>query len=168
MNTDIRKIKNPCASVYILVQEIERRSNMAEAVTQEQMNEALFMQLVMMFQGAAMQQIGKIVNPISGKAERDLDQAKMSIDILGMLQEKTKGNVSENERKFLDHVLFELRMNYVDEVNKAKKEKEEEKAEKPEEKDEEKKEKAEKPKEQGEGKKEEEESSSEKGEESKI
>ena len=141
---------------------------MAEEATQEQMNEALLMQLVMMFQGAAMQQMGKIVNPISGKAERDLDQAKMSIDILGMLQEKTKVNVNEYEEKFLDHALFELRMNYVEEVNKAKKEKEEEKAEKPEEKDEEKKEKAEKPKEQGEGEKEEEESSSEKGEESKI
>jgi len=131
---------------------------MAEEVTQKQMNEALFMQLVMMFQGAAMQQIGKIVNPISGKAERDLDQAKMSIDILGMLQEKTKGNVNEHEKKFLDHLLFELRMNYVDEVNKAAKEKEEEKEKK----------ETEKPKEQGEGKKEEEESSSEKGEESKI
>ncbi len=134
---------------------------MAEEATQEQMNEALLMQLVMMFQGAAMQQMGKIVNPISGKVERDLDQAKMSIDIVGMLQEKTKGNVNEHEKKFLDHVLFELRMNYVDELNKAAKEKkEEEKAEKPEEKGEgekeEKKEKEEKeekeaPSEKGEG-----------------
>lgn len=100
---------------------------MAEEVTQEQMNEVLFMQLVMMFQGAAMQHMGKIVNPMSGKTERDLDQAKMSIDILGMLQEKTKGSVNEHEKKFLDHVLFELRMNYVDEVNKAEKEEKEEK-----------------------------------------
>ena len=127
---------------------------MAEEITQEQMNEALFMQLVMMFQGAAMQQMGKIVNPISGKAERDLDRAKMSIDILGMLQEKTKGNVSEDERKFLDHLLFELRMNYVDEVNKAKKEKEEEKEKK----------ETEKPEEKGEGNKEEEEAPSGRGE----
>ena len=102
---------------------------MAKEPTQEQMNEALFMQVVMMFQGAAMQQMGKIVSPISGKVERDLDQAKMSIDILGMLQEKTKGNLNEHEKKFLDHILFELRINYVDEVNKAAKEKEKEEEE---------------------------------------
>ena len=127
---------------------------MAEEATQEQMNEALLMQLVMMFQGAAMQQMGKIVSPISGKVERDLDQAKMSIDIVGMLQEKTKGNVNEHEKKFLDHVLFELRMNYVEEVKKAEKEKEKEKAEKPEEKGEgekETKEEKEAPSEKGEG-----------------
>lgn len=127
---------------------------MAKEPTQEQMNEALFMQVVMMFQGAAMQQMGKIVSPISGKVERDLDQAKMSIDILGMLQEKTKGNLNEHEKKFLDHILFELRINYVDEVNKAAKEKEKE----------EEKEKTEKSEEQGEEKKEEEEAPSGKGE----
>ena len=105
---------------------------MAEAITPEQMNEMLFMQVIIMFQGAAMQQMGKLANPVSGKVEPDLDQAKMSIDILGMLREKTKGNVNENEEKFLDHVLYELRMNYVDEVEKAKKEKTEETTAEPE------------------------------------
>ncbi|MFH1008395.1 MAG: DUF1844 domain-containing protein [Candidatus Latescibacterota bacterium] len=110
---------------------------MAEKLTQEQMNEMLYMQVIMMFQGAAMQQMGKLANPASGKVEQDLDQAKLSIDILGMLQTKTKGNVSGNEEKFLDHVLYELRMNYVDEVKKAK-EKPEKKAEETEEENEEK------------------------------
>ena len=117
---------------------------MAEAITPEQMNEMLFMQVIMMFQGAAMQQMGKLANPASGKVEQDLDQAKMSIDILGMLKEKTKGNVNENEEKFLDHILYELRMNYVDEVNKAKQKEAEETAAKLEEQDEEKEEKEEK------------------------
>ena len=92
----------------------------------EKRGEYHFIQLVLMFQTAAVQQMGKIQNPITKKTERDLNQAKFSIDMLDMIQQKTKGNLSENEKKFLDHVLFELRMNYVDEVNKDKKEKKEE------------------------------------------
>jgi len=91
-------------------------------------NSQLFFSLVAMFQTAAMQQMGKLINPATGKVERDMEQARFSIDILGMLQEKTKGNLTDEERRFLDHVLFELRLNYVDEVEKDKK-KEKEKAE---------------------------------------
>lgn len=91
----------------------------------EKKGEYHFVQLVLMFQTAAMQQMGKIQNPFTKKVERDLNQAKFSIDMLEMIQQKTKGNLSENEKKFLDHVLFELRMNYVDEMNKDKKEKKE-------------------------------------------
>jgi hypothetical protein len=87
-------------------------------MTEEEMNEALFASLVMMFQGAAIQQMGKLINPMTGKVERDLEQAKLSIDILGMLEAKTKGNLTENEQRLLSHALFELRMNYLDEVNK--------------------------------------------------
>ena len=84
----------------------------------DQMNELLFMQVVMMFQGMAMQNLGKVMNPVTQKVERNLDQAKSAIDILGMLEAKTKGNLSDNENQLLEHTLFELRMNYVEEVNK--------------------------------------------------
>ncbi|MGB2697565.1 MAG: DUF1844 domain-containing protein [Candidatus Zixiibacteriota bacterium] len=87
----------------------------------------LFLQVVLMFQTAALQQMGKIMNPMTKKVEKDLNQAKFSIDILGMFQEKTQGNLSPEEKKFLDHVLFELRMNYLDEVKAEGKEKEEKK-----------------------------------------
>lgn len=91
----------------------------SESITQEQMNEFLFTQVVLMFQGAAWQHLGKVMNPATNKVERDLAQAKNTIDILGMLQAKTKGNLSDNEQKFLEHALYELRMNYVDEANKG-------------------------------------------------
>ncbi len=81
----------------------------------------LFMQLVFMFQTAAMQQMGKVINPLTKKIEKDLSQAKFSVDMLGMIEEKTKGNLSDEEKKILDHILFELRMNYVDEVEKEQK-----------------------------------------------
>jgi len=94
--------------------------------------EMFFLQLILMFQTAALQQMGKLMNPLTQKVEKDLEQAKFSIDILGMLEEKTTGNLSEEEKKFLDHVLYELRMNYLDESkegekgeNKEKKETEE-------------------------------------------
>ena len=92
----------------------------------EKIGEYHFIQWVLMFQAAAVQQMGKIQNPITKKVERDLNQAKFSIDMLEMIQQKTEGNLSQNEKTYLDHVLFELRMNYVDEVNKEKKEEKEE------------------------------------------
>ena len=58
---------------------------------------SLFFSLIMTFQAAAMQQMGKLKNPLSDKIERDLQQAQLSIDILDMLQEKTRGNLSEEE-----------------------------------------------------------------------
>jgi len=91
---------------------------MAE-VSAEQQSEFLFMQLVMMFQGMAMQNLGKVMNPVTNKVERHLDQAKNMIDLLGMLETKTKNNLNENEKRLLDHALYELRMNYIDEMKKA-------------------------------------------------
>ena len=89
-----------------------------EPLGQEQMNEMLFMQIVVMFHGAALQHMGKVMNPVTQKVERDMAQAKGAIDLLGMLQAKTAGNLSQAEQQMLEHTLFELQMNYVDEVNK--------------------------------------------------
>lgn len=78
-----------------------------------------FLQLVFMFQGAAYQHMGKTMNPATQKIERDLEQARHAIDLLTMLETKTKGNLSEDEEKLLEHTLFELRMNFVEEKNKG-------------------------------------------------
>jgi hypothetical protein len=82
-------------------------------------DETLFLQLVAMFQYAAMQQMGKFANPVSGQVERDLAQARMSIDMIEMLQNRTQTGRSDRESEFLDKVLFELRMNYVDESKRT-------------------------------------------------
>jgi len=83
-----------------------------------------FLQLIAMFQMAAMQQMGKLPNPATNEVECDLQQAKASIDVLETIKRKTEGNLIEAEAEFLDKILFELRMNYVDEANRATKEKE--------------------------------------------
>ncbi len=82
-------------------------------------DELLFLHLVSMFQFAAMQQMGKLPNPVTGKIERDLEQARMSIDMIEMLHAKTAGSRTSAESEFLDKVLFELRMNFVDEKKRG-------------------------------------------------
>jgi hypothetical protein len=78
----------------------------------------LFLQLVISLESAAWYQMGKIASPITGKIERDLEQAKVSIDLLVMLQEKTKGNLLAEERQMLENAVYTLQINYVDELNK--------------------------------------------------
>ena len=79
----------------------------------------LFQHILLMLQTLALQQLGKIVNPMTSKVERDLQQARITIDMLGMLQRKTAGNLEENEKRLLDTVVLELQMNYVDESGRA-------------------------------------------------
>lgn len=79
---------------------------------------ALFAQLVIMFQGACMQHLGKIKNPMTDAVERDLEQAQAMIDLLEMLQTKTKGNLTTEEDSFLRNIVRELKLNYVDESSK--------------------------------------------------
>jgi hypothetical protein len=81
---------------------------------------ALFMGLVLMFHAAAMQHMGKTKNPISDKIERSLDQAQFVIDTLDALVVKTKGNLSEEENRFLTNVVKELKLNFVEELAKDK------------------------------------------------
>jgi len=57
--------------------------------------------------------LGVIGNPLSGKTELNLPQAKYTIDILGMLEEKTRGNLLDEERRELDQLLYDLRLRYV-------------------------------------------------------
>ncbi len=79
----------------------------------------MFIQLVAIFQTAALQHMGKLKNPMTDKIDQDLQQAQIAIDMLEMLQVKMKGNLTNEEEKVLSTVLQDLRLNYVDEVMKA-------------------------------------------------
>lgn len=81
-------------------------------------NDQLFVQLLYVFHSSAMQSMGKVKNPFTDKIERDLPQAKQSIDMMEMIKAKTKGNLSEELNGIIDRFLTELRLNYVDESNK--------------------------------------------------
>ena len=86
-----------------------------------EMNKMLFMHVAMMFGAAAMQQMGKLVNPATGKSEADLPGAQTSIDVLTMLAEKTKGNLDKDEERFLRETLSSLQMNFVETAAAAEK-----------------------------------------------
>ncbi len=62
---------------------------------------------------SALVHLGDAPHPESGEAGGDLVLAKQTIDILGMLQEKTKGNLTEEEARFLESLLLDLRLRYV-------------------------------------------------------
>lgn len=81
-------------------------------------NEMLFIQLVMQNHQMAMMSLGKLENPVAGKIEKNIEFARLSIDTLEMIKEKTKGNLSEYEEKFLDETLREVKLAYVSETKK--------------------------------------------------
>ena len=58
--------------------------------------------------------LGEIVDPQAGGPQVDLPAAQQLIDIVGMLKDKTRGNLDQNEQALIDEILFELRMKYVE------------------------------------------------------
>ncbi len=70
----------------------------------------------------ALLHLGEIPNPMTHALERDLGAAKHVIDILGILQEKTRNNLEPGEASLLDSVLYDLRMRYVELVRGGMKE----------------------------------------------
>jgi len=77
-----------------------------------------FISLVMMLASAAWQQLGKVPNPVSGKMEKDIPHVQITIDLLVMIRDKTKGNLSGDEEKLINNTISDLQLNYADEVNK--------------------------------------------------
>ena len=64
----------------------------------------------------ALMHLGEMINPVTGKVEKDVAVAKQTIDIIGMLGEKSKGNLDETEEQLVQEVLYNLRMKYVEAV----------------------------------------------------
>ena len=89
---------------------------MAEIQTNTQSGEMTqrFIEFVMMQAQNAALFLGQIPNPQTGQGEVNLDVAKMFIDQLGMIQEKTRGNLSEEESTVLRNTLSNLQMAFVE------------------------------------------------------
>ena len=77
-------------------------------------NKVLFMHLVSMLAMSAIQQMGKLVDPATGKAATNLDAAQATIDMLDMLFAKTKNNLDTDEEKLMKDTIMSLKMNYVE------------------------------------------------------
>ena len=89
----------------------------SEQSSREEMHSALFAHMIMQQSNMAMLLLGKVPHPESGKMMQDLDAAKLFIDQLEMLQEKTRGNLSKEEANLLRQSLMSLHMAFVEAVN---------------------------------------------------
>lgn len=74
-----------------------------------------FSTFVLSINSSALVQLGLIEDPASGQKTKNLPLAKQTIDLLAMLEEKTKGNLTNDEENILKNILYELRMLYVKE-----------------------------------------------------
>lgn len=92
---------------------------MTEMTTDKGREAALFLQLLLGLQQAAMVALGKLMNPVSGKIERNLEAARNTIDTLAALEARTRGNLESDEARVLTQVLTDLRLNYLDEAKKG-------------------------------------------------
>ena len=82
------------------------------------------MYLVGTFQSSAWIALGKIKNPMTEKSKINIEQASFYIDLLDMMQEKMKGNLTDYEEQMLINTVSELKLNLIDEKNISKDKKE--------------------------------------------
>jgi hypothetical protein len=80
----------------------------------DDMQASLFAHLVITLATSTMQHLGKMLNPMTNKAEVNLDAAQATIDMLDMLEAKTRGNLGPDEAKMLKDTLTSLKLNYVE------------------------------------------------------
>jgi hypothetical protein len=73
-----------------------------------------FPTFVLSLGSSALLHLGEIENPNDGASQKDLPLAKHTIDILAMLEEKTKGNLSNAEERLMESLLYDLRLRYVE------------------------------------------------------
>ena len=80
-----------------------------------QLPEVNFSTFVFSLSSSALYHFGEMPDPTTGNKQKNLPMAKHTVDILGMLEEKTKGNLTRDEEQLLKNILYDLRMRYVKE-----------------------------------------------------
>lgn len=82
------------------------------------MPEIDFSTFILSLSSSALLHLGLIENPHTKRLDRNLELAKQTIDILGMMKDKTKGNLSHDEDNLIENLLTDLRLKYVNEIAK--------------------------------------------------
>jgi hypothetical protein len=88
-----------------------------EADLADAQDPASFMNFLMILAQNAASALGMVEHPVTHQRETDIDTGKHWIDVLGMLQKKTDGNLTPQEKRMLEGLLADLRMQYVSLVN---------------------------------------------------
>ena len=81
-----------------------------------QLPEINFSSFLLSLSTSALMNLGEVPDPVTQKVDKNLPLAKQSIDMLGMLKEKTRGNLTPDEEKLMDHLLTDLRWRYIREA----------------------------------------------------
>lgn len=81
-----------------------------------ELKKVTFQQFLFLLSGQALIALGSVPNPLTGKTEVNLSLVQHTIDVLAMLQDKTQGNLTSEEARSLDELLYDLRMRYVEAV----------------------------------------------------
>jgi hypothetical protein len=89
----------------------EEQPNEGESQSLPEIDFGMF---VMSLASSVLVHLGEIEHPDSRAREPNLPLAKQTVDLLGMLREKTRGNLTQEEAQLLDNLLYDLRMKYVD------------------------------------------------------
>jgi hypothetical protein len=85
-----------------------------EATSKEEpLPEINFINFMLSLSTSALIQLGEIQDPLTKEIVKNLPLAKQTIDLIAMLMEKTKGNLTSDEEKLMEQVLYDLRMRYV-------------------------------------------------------
>ena len=90
----------------------------AQKESSDDLPELNFSTFVISLSTQALMHLGEIPDPITGKVASDFPVAKQMIDIIGMLREKSRGNLDPGEQQLMEDVLYDLRMRYVEAVKK--------------------------------------------------
>jgi len=80
---------------------------------EEPLPEVDFTNFIFSLSTSVLIQLGEIQDPFTQKSAKNLPLAKQTIDLIGMLKEKTKGNLTPEEERVMEYVLYDLRMRYV-------------------------------------------------------
>jgi Domain of unknown function (DUF1844) len=97
------------------VEEPESATAQEEEITDYQLPEINFATFIFSLNHSVLVHLGVMEDPSTGKKVKNLPIAKQTIDILGMLGEKTRGNLDDDEEKMLKNILYDLRMIYIKE-----------------------------------------------------
>lgn len=96
------------------MKEQKRHKEYEESCKKHDMPPMTFTTLVMSLSTATLVQFGDMPDLITGKREKNLLFARQNIDLLGLLQEKTKGNLANDEKEILEDALFKLRLRFIE------------------------------------------------------
>ena len=95
-------------------EEAEDKAKAEEKITEEMpLPEINFSTFIFSLNTSALLHLGEVPDPATGKEQEDLPMAKQTIDLIAMLEEKTRGNLTPDEENLVKHILYDLRLRYV-------------------------------------------------------